>query len=429
MNSVGTRLRQARIARGLTQEQLARGLATKGFISQVERDHATPSLAKLRLIADRLGLPLGHFTDEQSMVALTYLRKAAELAVKAKEPGRALQLADEGLALALTANERADLFRIKGRAFDDLRQLEEAVHAHQTAAAAAPPDDPELNAAIYCEMGTVLQQQEQFNAAIEAGLRALKWLEGARHADPALRARLFTNLGRSAYGLGQLKRADQYFQQALDAASDAESLSRIANAHMALGVSARAVGDLERAIDHCNRALELHRRLGHQQIANRVLNNMADVHYAAGRRTEARRVQQQCLDRGRETQDQFIIGVAAGELARYALDSGNVQAALKLARESQRAAGADGDHLHQAYAAAIEAQAADRLGRRIVADRQFRTALAILLEKDAAGRLAEVCALYGDVLRRRGAVDRAFAFMRMAAERDFSKLPGLLKRA
>src|ERR1700736_2009930 len=103
MNSVGERLRQARLARGLTQEQLARGVATKGFISQSERNRATPSLAKLRLMAERLGLPLGHFTGDHSPLEFTYLRKSAELAVKAKEPAQALALIREAEPRATTA--------------------------------------------------------------------------------------------------------------------------------------------------------------------------------------------------------------------------------------------------------------------------------------------------------------------------------------
>jgi hypothetical protein len=35
--------------------------------------------------------------------------------------------------------------------------------------------------------------------------------------------------------------------------------------------------------------------------------------------------------------------------------------------------------------------------------------------------------MYAEVLRRRGEQDRAFAVMRMAAERDFDRLPALLK--
>jgi HTH-type transcriptional regulator, quorum sensing regulator NprR len=427
MNSVGDRLKEARLARRLTQEQLARGLATKGFISQVERNRATPSLAKLRLLAERLGLPLGHFTGDSSPLELSYLRKSAELAVKAKEPERALVLLEEAMAYTLTANERADLLRIEGTALDEMQRLPEALVAHQNAAAAAPPDDPELNSAIYCEIATVLNEQEQFNSAVEAGLRALQWLDRGKHPDPALRSRILTNLGRSTYYLGQLDQAHAYFGKGLDAASDSESLYRIANAHMGLGVSARAQGKLDEAIEHCNRALELWARLGQERTANRVLNNIGDVHYAAGRRAQAWEFQERCLIRSRELHDDPSIGNAALELARYALEAGKLDLALRFARESQAGAERAGDHMRQAVAAAIEGASAERRGHRSIANRLFRTAMTMLLEREVGGKLAEVCAMYGEVLRGRGEADRAFAFMRIAAERDFSRLPALLR--
>jgi tetratricopeptide (TPR) repeat protein/DNA-binding XRE family transcriptional regulator len=428
MNSVGDRLREARLARGLTQGQLAKGLATKGFISQIERNRTTPSLPKLRLMAERLGLPLGHFTDDKSPHELTYLRKSAELAVKAQEPERALSLVDEGLSLPTTANERAELHRIQGLAFEALSRLNDALASLQTAAATAPPDDPELSAAIYADIGYVQQQQEQFNAATEANLRALGWLDASKHADPALRARVLTNLGRSCYSLGQLEKADDHLQRALDAAIDAESRLRIANAHMALGISARAVGDLARAVEHCNRALDLHSRIGEHRAANRVLNNLGDVHYAAGRKREATALQQRCLERARELRDDFEIGVAAGALARYALDDSRVADALAHAREARQASERSGDHLHLALAAALEGEAVARQGNASIADRHFAFALRLLKERNAAGKLAEVCAMYADVLRSRGEDDRAFSFMRMAADRDFSKLGARLRK-
>lgn len=429
MNSVGDRLREARLSRGLTQSQLALGVATKGFISQVERNRATPSLVKLRVMAERLGLPLSHFTGDTAPQLLTYLRKSAALAVKAQEPERALALVEEGLASPATANERADLYRIKGTALDSLGRLADSLAAHQTAASTAPPDDPELNAAIYAEIGTVLHQQEQFNGAMEANLRALHWLDQSKHPDPSLRSRVLSNLGRACYAQGQLARADEYFRQALMAATDAESLLRLANAHMNLGVSARAVGDFERAVEHCNRALELHGRLGQVRTANRVLNNLGDVHYSAGRLEEARRLQQECFDKALEIGDDLEVGIAGSALATYLLREGAFKASQSLARRSQAAASRCGDHLHQAYAAAIEGRAADAQGRQSDADRKFREAFSMLSERQASGKLAEVCSMYAQVLRQRGDVDRAFAFMRMAAERDFSNLRRLTRHS
>jgi tetratricopeptide (TPR) repeat protein len=428
MNSVGDRLREARLARGLTQEQLARGLATKGFISQIERHRATPSLAKLRLMAERLRMPLGHFTGDLLPMEVAYLRKSAELAVKAKEPARALTLVEEAASHPTTANERADLQRIKGTALDALEQPAEALIAHQAAAAAAPPDDPELNAAIYAEMGTVLAQQEQFVSAVEADLRAVHWLDRSKQADSGLRARVFSNLGRACYALGQIDQADAYLARALEAATDAESLLRIANAHMGLGITARAKGQLEQAIEHCNRALEIHRRIKQEREANRILNNIGDVHYSAGRLVQAREYQQRCLLRGRELRDDFVVGVAAGALARYDLEENKLDDAIAHAREGRQASQRSGDHLHLALAAASEGEAAERRGHRTVANRQFAFALKLLKERNAVGKLAEVCAMYADILRRRGDDDRAFRFMRMAAERDFRKLRTLLRQ-
>ena len=158
-----------------------------------------------------------------------------------------------------------------------------------------------------------------------------------------------------------------------------------------------------------------------------VLNNLGDVHYAAGRKREAAEFQQRCLARAREMRDDFEVGVAAGELARYALEEKRPADAMALARESQQAAARSGDHLHQAVSAAVEGRAAEQFGHPTIANRKFKLALQLLADRNAAGKLAEVCAIYADLLRARGDQNRAFAVMRMAAERDFSKLTGLLK--
>ncbi len=59
---IGSKIRELRIAKGLTQEELAdRAELSKGFISQVERDLTSPSIATLVDILQCLGTDLKEF--------------------------------------------------------------------------------------------------------------------------------------------------------------------------------------------------------------------------------------------------------------------------------------------------------------------------------------------------------------------------------
>lgn len=64
---IGRRLRYLRIQRGLTQEEMAdRCELSKGFISQVERNLASPSIATLTDMLECLGSSLSRFFAERS---------------------------------------------------------------------------------------------------------------------------------------------------------------------------------------------------------------------------------------------------------------------------------------------------------------------------------------------------------------------------
>ena len=64
---IGEKLRQLRLQRGLTQEELAdRCELSKGFISQVERNLASPSIATLTDMLECLGSSLPAFFNEKT---------------------------------------------------------------------------------------------------------------------------------------------------------------------------------------------------------------------------------------------------------------------------------------------------------------------------------------------------------------------------
>lgn len=74
--SIGYKIRQCRLARGLTQEQLAAGIFSKSYISQLERGSVNPSLRALRLLAARLGVSCTWLLESNSSPP-TLLLKAA----------------------------------------------------------------------------------------------------------------------------------------------------------------------------------------------------------------------------------------------------------------------------------------------------------------------------------------------------------------
>ena len=64
---IGANLRSLRIARNLTQEELAdRAELSKGFISQVERNLTSPSIATLTDLLECLGSSLSDFFAKTS---------------------------------------------------------------------------------------------------------------------------------------------------------------------------------------------------------------------------------------------------------------------------------------------------------------------------------------------------------------------------
>ena len=64
--NIGKRIRQLRVRNGLTQEELAsRCELTKGFVSQLENDLATPSLPALMDIVEALGTSMSAFFSEE----------------------------------------------------------------------------------------------------------------------------------------------------------------------------------------------------------------------------------------------------------------------------------------------------------------------------------------------------------------------------
>ena len=66
---LGKRLKEVRLAQGLSQRQLCGDEITRNMLSQIENGSAKPSMDTLRYLANRLGKPVSFFLEEQTVTS------------------------------------------------------------------------------------------------------------------------------------------------------------------------------------------------------------------------------------------------------------------------------------------------------------------------------------------------------------------------
>lgn len=74
--TMGEKLRLARQQAQLSQRALCEGLISRNMLSLLESDRASPSVATLRALAERLGMPVGYFLDDAPCSAVDTLAPA-----------------------------------------------------------------------------------------------------------------------------------------------------------------------------------------------------------------------------------------------------------------------------------------------------------------------------------------------------------------
>lgn len=66
---LGQRIKQARLAAGLSQRQLCGDTITRNMLSLIESGRAKPSMDTLSYLAGRLGKPMGYFLEEDAVLS------------------------------------------------------------------------------------------------------------------------------------------------------------------------------------------------------------------------------------------------------------------------------------------------------------------------------------------------------------------------
>jgi transcriptional regulator with XRE-family HTH domain len=134
-SQLGQRIRQLRLERGLTQDQLAEDTFSKSYISAIELGKIKPSLTSLNIIANRLKVPVAELvsdlTGRPAVDGTLTLRRATLLARIDGQAQAALAL----LATVKTSNSTTTVQKLLAEG-QILLQLGESENAARKLAAA-----------------------------------------------------------------------------------------------------------------------------------------------------------------------------------------------------------------------------------------------------------------------------------------------------
>jgi len=335
---IGDRIRERRKQLGLTQEQLAAGRFDRSYISRIEANEVIPPLDTLRVIAERLGKPLSYFIGDpdeytRRKIVHDYLSRAARSLKKQRyqEAVDLLQVAlglletsDDGPLLLSVHIDLAHAYAALGRTEEGTRHLNEAMSLlSRVPLASCPPDTP---ARLHYTRGQLAFLRGQYKEAAQAF--RLADAAAVREAD-RVRARI--GLGSALFRLGEYEESLRAYSYGLEVAEKGVPRIMLAACHHGAGVCYGALGNLDLAAYHTERALQLYQG----QDPERALHASHDLGIILARKgayRPARERLRNCLRAYKERSDLEALASVLIDLAGIELAGGRHRRALLLSR-------------------------------------------------------------------------------------------------
>jgi tetratricopeptide (TPR) repeat protein len=411
--TIGRRVQQLRTERGLTQKQLAEPTYTPAYISTLEAGRVRPSDDALRHVAQRLGVAFDELatgrparlaadlrlrlTEAQRTLATGAAEAAAEqygaLLTEAERHGLARERATALLGLGECALETGELEvgrlyferaegcladhplparvpALRGRAVShylagELRYAVYLLESTLDELNRGGLQDPDALLLLY---GSVIGPYMDMGAHARAAQAAeLALALAPQVGDPALVARMHRSVARTLIAEGRVAEADASLAKAAELYRQLQIRTELAMCHWMRGYVCVQNGELERAEGELREALAMLNAKRAVLYSSQVAVELADVLHRRGKSQEAARL---------------LHGVL-GDLS------------------SERGA------VHSAAAHRLLGIIADDARDTEKAEEHYVRALSLLERAGAAGDLADLCRLLGDLLRRTGRVEAA----------------------
>ena len=408
---IGQRIKVARLAAGLTQQQLAEGRYTKAYISALEKGHAKPSMAALNFLSGRLGLAPAHFLGGEDA---RWSRLDADLALAS---GRWLEAHDAYETLLATPVDRAtraELLRGRAEALCRLNRGLDAIRPATESIDIFHELGRERDAVLSTYWLAYAFYQAENSAEARSLLRSIvDRLRGGLAVEPDLQMRVLTAMASVETWDGAHEAAVTYLEEARALSGDLDDRRRAAFLST-LALAYLGNGDTEGAIRVGTESLGLFRAAQAEREAAQIHNHLANAYVAVGnlqRASEFAGEARRSLTRLGDAQE--LPNVVDTE-ARIALAAGDSETAIRLARRAIAAARAVDNRKALSDSLVTMAQAAAAAGEPELATDSYDKAVALLREHGPRARLQQVLGEWAEQLAKAGQHERAYELTREA---------------
>lgn len=418
---LGRRLRNARVAAGLTQTQAAGGDASTAYISRIEAGQRRPDLRLLTQLSQRLGT-----TVEELLIGVSRDKRAelqleldyAELSLSSGNPEEAVTRADAILAALPDAGipdiERPTRF-VKAFAQEALGDLDGAILGLEQLTAAPPADLDWLRGLI--ALSRCYREAGDLGMAIDVGERAIPTIE-AQGLDGLSEALQLTLTVAAAYfERGDTGHAVRLCKQTIQRAELLDSPRARGSAYWNASVMSSRQGSVPEALALARRAIALFEQDSDARNLARLRTEMAAMQLRLDP-PEAMEAKQNLERAARELDWSSASPMDKADnqlaLARANLLLGDVATADEQADVSFRIA-RDQAPLSAAEALVLRGQIAASRQRTAEASASYKEAILLLSGVGADRRAAELWFELGGLLQDVGEAEAALDAYRRAA--------------
>src|ERR1700687_2051273 len=421
---------RARKKAGLSLRALAGKDVSANALHLIERGESRPTLATLRLIAERTGQPIEYFLAAgQSKTMAQELQREQRIGLEEVEVALSQERFTDVVNLVLEvlnhltgSHDRARAQFYAAQAHIRQAQPEPARSLLETARAYFESQGDRFMLVECLDWYAAILHIEQDPKSLDAAHQALQLAAELRPSPTRTLVRIWGRIGAISVSQYKWKDAIAAYEKAVEVGGEFLDLSRAAKMYNDLSIAYRRINRLEDARRYAIRSVEVHELLNDYLSVARAETNLGLVLLRDGRPIDATHRLSRALSIFRETKQEHgrsnnHLALSEAALAQSQLDEAASQAreAIALAQPlNERTSLADGHEL----LGRIWAVRKDWSG----CDREFATAISILRDLGIPERLARIHAVYANILEKRGKTAQARLQWRQAVEADHPDL-------